>query len=95
MGHEDEGDRFAAERHGQVGGKETGQSASHYIIPGGAYAKAYAKLQSERLAASLAIGTGRATGEGEESQQNEIHLPGLWTERMGEAGRAFSLLRLL
>jgi len=41
------------------------------------------------------IGTGRATGEGEESQQNEIHLPGLWTERMGEAGRAFRLLRLL
>src|SRR5580704_14785532 len=39
--------------------------------------------------------TGRATGEGEESQQNENHLPGLWTERMGEAGRAFRLLRLL
>ncbi|MGA8437219.1 MAG: hypothetical protein WB762_25790 [Candidatus Sulfotelmatobacter sp.] len=33
--------------------------------------------------------------KGEESQQNEIHLPGLWTERMGEAGRAFRLLRLL
>ena len=44
---------------------------------------------------SLAIGTGRATGEGKESQQNEIHLPGLLTERMGEAGRAFRLLRLL
>jgi hypothetical protein len=44
---------------------------------------------------TLAIGSGWATGEGEESQQNEIHLPGLWTERMGEAGRAFRLLRLL
>ena len=46
MGREDEGDRLAAERHGQVGGKETGQSVSHCITPGGAYAKAYAKLQA-------------------------------------------------
>jgi len=29
---------------GAPGGKETGQSVSHYIIPGGAYAQAYAKL---------------------------------------------------
>src|SRR5450755_159187 len=28
----------------QPGGKETGQSVSHYIVPGGPYAKAYAKL---------------------------------------------------
>ncbi len=29
---------------GEPGGKETGQSVSHYILPGGAYAKAYANL---------------------------------------------------
>jgi predicted SprT family Zn-dependent metalloprotease len=29
---------------GEPGGQETGQSVSHYIIPGGPYAKAYAKL---------------------------------------------------
>ena len=29
---------------GEEGGKETGQSVSHYIIPGGRYAQAYAKL---------------------------------------------------
>ncbi len=29
---------------GQPGGKETGQSVTHYIIPGGTYASAYAKL---------------------------------------------------
>ncbi|HXO36551.1 MAG TPA: SprT-like domain-containing protein [Candidatus Acidoferrales bacterium] len=34
---------------GQVGGKEIGQSVSHYIIPGGAYAKIYAKLQANGL----------------------------------------------
>ena len=29
---------------GMVGGKETGQQMSHYIIPGGPFAKAFAKL---------------------------------------------------
>ena len=31
---------------GEPGGKETGQSVTHYIIPGGAYAKAYARLKA-------------------------------------------------
>jgi hypothetical protein len=29
---------------GEEGGKETGQSMSHYILPGGSFAKAYATL---------------------------------------------------
>jgi hypothetical protein len=29
---------------GEPGGKETGQSVTHYIVAGGAYAKAFAKL---------------------------------------------------
>ena len=32
---------------GEPGGKETGQTVSHYIIPGGRYAKAYAKLKAK------------------------------------------------
>jgi len=32
---------------GLPGGKETGQTVSHYIIPGGPYAKAYAKLKAK------------------------------------------------
>ena len=31
---------------GEPGAKETGQSVTHYIIPGGPYARAYAKLQA-------------------------------------------------
>ena len=31
---------------GAPGGKETGQSVTHYIIPGGGYAKAYVKLKA-------------------------------------------------
>jgi predicted SprT family Zn-dependent metalloprotease len=31
---------------GEPGGKETGQSVTHYIITGGAYAQAYAKLKA-------------------------------------------------
>lgn len=32
---------------GEAGGKETGQRVSHYIIPAGRYAKAYAKLAEQ------------------------------------------------
>jgi DNA gyrase inhibitor GyrI len=32
---------------GEKGGKETGQTVSHYIIPGGRYAKAYAKMKAK------------------------------------------------
>ena len=31
---------------GEPGGKETGQSVTHYILPGGAYVRAYAKLKA-------------------------------------------------
>lgn len=31
---------------GEPGGKETGQRVSHYIVPGGAYAQAYARLEA-------------------------------------------------
>src|ERR1039457_3257743 len=34
---------------GEPGGKETGQSVTHYIIPGGAYATAYAQLKARGL----------------------------------------------
>jgi hypothetical protein len=32
---------------GEPGGKETGQSVTHYIIPGGPYAMAYSKLEAK------------------------------------------------
>jgi hypothetical protein len=35
---------------GEAGGKETGQSMSHFIIPDGRYAKAYAKLAATGFA---------------------------------------------
>jgi len=34
---------------GAPGGKETGQSVTHYIIPGGPYARAYAQLKARGL----------------------------------------------
>src|ERR1039458_3205169 len=34
---------------GEPGGKETGQSVTHYILPGGPYAKAYAQLKARGL----------------------------------------------
>ena len=41
---------------GEPGGKETGQSVTHYILPGGPYATAYAKLRSLAEGARLAAG---------------------------------------
>ena len=35
------------------------------------------EAQGEKVSTSLAVGTSRATGEGKEGQQVEIHLPGL------------------
>jgi hypothetical protein len=35
---------------GEIGGKETGQTVSHYIIPGGRYEKAYAALAGQGFA---------------------------------------------
>jgi hypothetical protein len=32
---------------GEPGGKETGQHVTHYIIPGGLYARAFAKLKAK------------------------------------------------
>ena len=80
---------------GEPGGKETGQTVTHYIVKGGAFAQADRQAQGHGLSAPLAIGPGRKNGEGEESQQDEIHLPGLWTERLGKAGRAVNLRHLL
>jgi hypothetical protein len=71
---------------GEPGGKETRQSVTHYIIPAGPYAKAYAKLKAKGFKLHWQSAPRRNTGQGEEGQQDEIHLPGLRTERMGKAG---------
>ena len=82
---------------GEPGGKETGQSVTHYIARGGPYARAYAKLKDDRLSAPLAIRAGeqRRPGQGEEGQQDEIHLPGMRPERLGQGRRRADLRRLL
>ena len=80
---------------GEPGGKETGQSVTHYIIPEGPYAKAYAKLKATGFQLHWQSAPQGRTGQGEEGQQDEIHLPGLRTERMGEAGRPAHLRRVL
>ena len=41
----------------------------------------------------MAVGTSRATGEGKEGQQDEIHLPGLRAERMVKGKRWLLLTR--
>src|SRR5437763_11140589 len=65
---------------GEEGGAETGQSVSHYIIPGG-----------YRVSVPLAICSGKRRREGEEIQQDEVYLPGVRAKRLGEAGRPLTL----
>jgi hypothetical protein len=79
---------------GHVGGKEIGQSVSHYIIPGGAYAKAYPKLQAKGLQLHWQAAPAGQQAKAKKASKTKFTCTG-WTERMGEAGRAFRLLRLL
>ena len=78
---------------GEPGGKETGQSVTHYIIPEGRYAKAYAKLAATGFQLhwqSIPVDRQR-----EEIQQDEVYLSRLRTERVGKAGRLVDLRRVL
>ena len=52
---------------GEPGGKETGQRVTHCIIPGGAYARAYAKL----AATGFRLNWQSAWGDGDESRKKK------------------------
>src|SRR5271165_4170529 len=95
MGREDERNRIAAvyDRRTWRQGNRPERDALHH--PRRRLCEGLCEAQSQGLSASLAIGPGRKRGEGEESQQDEIHLPGLWTERLGKAGRSVNLRHLL
>ena len=82
---------------GQPGGKDTGQKVTHNIEEGGRFDQA--------CTAFLATGTrhplprpgrrGRSRHPQEESrQQDQIHLPGMRAERLGQARRPPDLRRL-
>src|SRR5579863_4095304 len=49
MRREDEGNRAAAFHDRRTGGKETGQSVTYYVLPGGPKAKACAKRKAKSL----------------------------------------------
>lgn len=91
MGREDEGHRLAADhdRRTRRQGNRPERDALHH--PRRPLCDRLRKAQGPRLPASLAIGTGRERGEGEDGQQDEIHMPGVRTERMGQAGRSVNL----
>lgn len=80
---------------GEPGGKETGQSVTHYLIPGGPFTRAYAKLAATGLTklAVCSVRWRRAQEEG--GQQNQVHLSYLWRERLGQTGYTTDLRCLL
>ena len=74
---------YSPRQPGKAGGKQTGQSVTHNIIPGGAYGQSIRPAQSYRLSTPLAIDPAKRPGPGQERKQDEIHLLGVRTERMG------------
>ena len=80
---------------GAPGGKETGQKVSHYIAGGGPFDVACAELVRQRLRRALRRIVERSRGAQEEGrEQDEIHLPGLRPERMGQARDQSAVRRL-
>jgi hypothetical protein len=77
---------------GEPGGKETGQSVTHYIIPGGRYAKAYASFK-RRAFNSIGNPLQQAHRRRRRRPVRPNSLPGVRSERMGKARRADTLWR--
>ena len=70
---------------GEPGGKETGQRVTHYPEEGGAFACACRFVPGSRR-------RGRAGDpQAEGSEQDQVHLPRMRLERLGEAGRVADL----
>ena len=60
---------------GEPGGKETGQKVSHYIIPEGAYAQAYAKLQATGLHLRWQSAPARAQAKAKKASKTKFTCP--------------------
>jgi len=60
---------------GEEGGKETGQSMSHYIIPDGRYAKAYAKLAAQGFTLHWQSVPVTEQGRGKKSSKTKFTCP--------------------
>jgi hypothetical protein len=60
---------------GEEGGKETGQSVSHYILPGGRYAKAYAKLAATGFALHWQSAPASEQGGAKKSSKTKFTCP--------------------
>ena len=61
---------------GEEGGKETGQSMSHYIIPDGRYGKTYAKLAAQGFALHWQSIPATEQGRGKKSSKTKFTCPG-------------------
>jgi hypothetical protein len=81
---------------GEPGGKETGQKVSHYVMTGGPFAQAFAKLEATGFKLRWqSRPTGDDPARKKKAASNQIHLHRLQPERMGEAGHAANLRRVL
>ena len=81
---------------GQPGGKETGQKVTHMIERGGTFRESLHRVPGQ-ASRRCYTRTGQERGndpQEESGQQNQVHLPGLSGQRLGEAGHPSGLRRL-
>ena len=80
---------------GHVGGKEIGQSVSHYIIPGGAYAKTYAKLQAKGLQLRWQSAPAGQQAKAKKASKTKFTCPDCGQNAWAKPDALLALLRLL
>lgn len=81
---------------GEPGGKETGQSVTHYIVPGGPFVRAYAKLRATGFQLNWqSVPLDGGERKKKVGQQDEIHVPHVRNERLGKASNEVDLRRVL
>jgi hypothetical protein len=78
---------------GEEGGAETGQSMSHYILPGGRYAKAFAKLAATGF--QLHWQSIPPSARAAKPTRMKFTCPDCGQERLGEDRRAVDLRSVL
>ena len=80
---------------GEPGGKETGQSVTHYIIPGGPYAKAYAKLKAKAFSFTGNRHRQDEQAKAKKASKTKFTCPECGQNAWAQAGRPAHLRRVL
>src|SRR5712691_6717925 len=91
MGSQNAGDRLAALKHWRGGRQGNRPVDEPLYYPWRPLRKGICKTGCYRFSAPLAIHTSKRAGQRKEIQQDEVYLPEMWAECLGEAQRVLNL----